>query len=131
METKFTKGPWKWGADWTDEAFGDPDDEYSGAKYADLRLIGADGSAVIPLQIDHHDVMVDHDGTKEFIKSADRMLICAAPDLFAALEAQRDAEEEQNKCSDCDAGGLCEKCSGNFQVAEQLRRAALAKAVTP
>jgi len=75
-----TPTPWRWGKDWTDAAFGDPDDELnSGKKYADLALIGADDSQVIPLRIDHYKVEIDHGGTPETtIKAADRAFIVRA-----------------------------------------------------
>lgn len=118
-----TPGPWKWGKDWTKKAFGNPDNECSGEKYADLRLMAGDVE-VIPIRIDHYEVMIDHDGTPEgTIRKADRRLIAAAPDLLEACKLALTFKREG--CPD----PSCHVCKQNAAEMDQLR-AAIAKAET-
>lgn len=72
-----------WGPDWTKAAFGDPNEEYSGEKYADLALYDPTGKVIIPLGIDHYEVHIDGDGTPEgTISKATRELIVKALNAY-------------------------------------------------
>lgn len=85
---KHTPGPWEWGAGWTNpDTFPQESEEWEpgGAKYADMRLLGADGSEIIPLRIDHREWLFDSRRAAAAIPEADRQLIAAAPDLYEAL----------------------------------------------
>ena len=78
--TEFTPGPWKWSKDWTKVA--NRGEEIT-VKYASLCLFGGDGREIIPLRVDHYNIM--YDGYVADFKEADRRLIAAAPDLLSAL----------------------------------------------
>ncbi len=82
----FTPGPWHWGDGWVPETFGDGDDEFGSEKYADLRLLGANGEEIIPLRIDHYNFFFDQASSIEAIPTADRTLIASAPELYEALD---------------------------------------------
>jgi len=85
---KHTPGPWKWGPDWG-EVNGKPDgfDEGYDAgvpKYGDLRLVGRDGSVILPIRLDHYRVIWDQ--YPIHLSEADAHLIASAPELLADLK---------------------------------------------
>lgn len=86
-ETRFTPGPWTWGADWPEISAADTPGNYDGIpiKYADLALRGAGKKPIIPVRVDHYDI--EWDGYACEFTDADRALIAAAPEMYAALEA--------------------------------------------
>lgn len=85
-----TPEPWHWGDGWEEAVDSDGALRLGGGadsiKYASLQLFGGDGTEIIPIRIDHFDVIFDGDR----IPPADRALIAAAPKLLAACrEAMR------------------------------------------
>ena len=50
-----------------------------------LRLLGKDDVEVIPVRVDHHEVIIDSSDVGDFITKDDRALIAAAPDLLSML----------------------------------------------
>ena len=91
----FTPGPWVWGDGWEEIKFDpiDPDDEFSGPKYADLELKSKTGTVIMPLYIDHY--ATEWNGSLNELSDADRALIAAAPDLYnACAEALRAVNDD-------------------------------------
>ena len=73
-----TPRPWKWNetsVGWRGD-FGTPGGELTGDKYLDLGLLGADGRYVLPLRLDHYEIVFD--GYPQDFKEADRALIVKA-----------------------------------------------------
>ena len=96
-ETKFTPGPWAWDeTNWRKidaggTVFSEDGKNAHVEKFMDLQL-QAGKIPVIPIRIDHYTVI--YDGNP--ISPANRALIAAAPDLYAALEAMADKAGNQN-----------------------------------
>jgi hypothetical protein len=85
--TKHTSGKWYWGEGWeTVDKVGtvysndgeNPDIE----KYMDLQLYDENGKEIIPIRIDHFEVIYDGDPIPKEVRN----LITAAPDLLEACE---------------------------------------------
>lgn len=86
-----TPGPWKWGSGWQ-ELESDPRDfrkEFTGPKYADLSLRGADNKTIIGIGIDHWNIEWDSKNELADFTNADRALIAAAPELLNALKGMQ------------------------------------------
>lgn len=85
---KHTPGLWRWGEDWkaADEGgsvyYSDGEGNLLIEKYMDMQLYGGNGKPIIPIRIDHFEMIYDGDP----ISLADRKLIAAAPLLLEALE---------------------------------------------
>lgn len=80
--TGFTPGPWKWGdayEQYEREPWGNKD--YDGPKYADMRLV-AGNTEILPIRIDHHEIIWDSANGLGDLSKANRALIAAAPDLL-------------------------------------------------
>lgn len=95
MKDKFSPGPWHWDDGWLQAEqhgyFGCEEREDSGLKFAALELFDANSKNVIPIRIDHYEIIYDGDP----ITPANRALIASAPDLLAALEELLEVAEIQ------------------------------------
>lgn len=133
--SKHSPAPWTW-----QDGFVDIRD-----KYADCRLLAADGSEVLPIRMDHHDpiwdvdpgITDDGDESEPVIKPSpeDRALLAAAPDLLAALEGLALANHHGYSASTADRLGLtAEFLSGGVpslgRALWKRANAAIAKATT-
>ena len=87
-EQKHTSGPWRWGPDWNKVAKAEnenlDEDEFAVPKYADLGLYGKDGETILPIGVDHYQIM--YDGYANELSEADRRLIEASPDMYEACK---------------------------------------------
>jgi hypothetical protein len=80
---------WHWAEGWTKESIG-TDNERSGEKYADLGLYDDNDKCLIPLRIDHFDIIFDARRSTEMIPHEVRRLIELAPELLRALKELRE-----------------------------------------
>ncbi len=96
---KCPKLPWKWGSGWQ-ELKNNPIDvskDYSGPKYADLSLNGADKQTILGLRIDHYEVEWDSKNHLEDCTDEARALIVAAVNLLDALPALKAKWEREER----------------------------------
>jgi len=82
--SKHTPPPWRWDSAWDDPAF-DLMNEQTWDKYMDIALRGPGGRPIIPITIDHYEMIIDDLGVS-LLTPENRALIAEAPNLLAALK---------------------------------------------
>jgi hypothetical protein len=58
-----TPAPWHWADGWKKYKVGLG--EFEGPKFLGLQLLGADGEEIIPMRVDHHEVIIDFNSAEE------------------------------------------------------------------
>ena len=90
-----TPGEWVWGDGWDHpdlESFNNDPNANWPEKYMDMGLHGAKEKVVIPIRVDHREMIWDGD----LLNPSDRALIADAPQLLAELrEAREDVQVER------------------------------------
>ena len=85
-----SKGPWRWASDWS-KRLPKHSEDYDAEKYADLSLYDANGKPVIEIGIDHYEAHFSAN-----ITDPNRLLIAAAPRLFAEVVALHEATKDDD-----------------------------------